>query len=260
MVKARVICFYNHKGGVGKTTMVAAIAGELVAKGKKVILIDTDSQSNLTTQFYPTENPEVELADYLFEPQIGIRKIINLTKYPGLFIIPSRKLSIGGKMDKWTRSEATEIENRNAVKNLITEIKNTITDVDYIVFDMPPSYSELEKKVLLACDEVIPVLQIDKYSIDGLSDFFILLNKLKCGDEKPVLKRLIFNNYDKRKLVQKSIIPAIENLTLKNYLVPNDEAFRKAAMQSKAVQAIGGLKPETTEIIELITKNIMEEE
>ena len=60
----KTICFYNHKGGVGKTTLTAAIAGELVSEGKKVLMIDTDSQANLSSIF--CENVQYELADYLF--------------------------------------------------------------------------------------------------------------------------------------------------------------------------------------------------
>ena len=75
----KTICFYNHKGGVGKTTLTAAIAGELITKGKKVILVDTDSQAYLTSQFYPADpdSMEYELADYLYDnhrvSQAGLR-------------------------------------------------------------------------------------------------------------------------------------------------------------------------------------------
>lgn len=253
----KTICFYNHKGGVGKTTITAAVAGELITKGKKVIIIDTDSQANLSSQFYPTDEIEYEFADYLYDNSIGVSTIISRTKYDNLFIIPSKKLSAGGKLDKWARGEATEIENRNAIKNFLAELSTL--NPDFVLFDMPPSYSELDKKVLLSSDEVIPVLQIDKYSIDGLSDFFLLLTKLKSGDPKPILEKLIFNNYDKRKSVQKSLITTIDELTLKKYKIPNDEIFKKAALQQKAVQALDRMKPDTTVVLEEIANDILGE-
>ena len=61
---------------------------------------------------------EYEFADYLYDNSIGVSTIISRTKYDNLFIIPSKKLSAGGKLDKWARGEATEIENRNAIKRL----------------------------------------------------------------------------------------------------------------------------------------------
>ena len=45
---AKIISFANHKGGVGKTTAVATIAGILASRGKKVLLVDLDAQANLT--------------------------------------------------------------------------------------------------------------------------------------------------------------------------------------------------------------------
>ena len=157
----------------------------------------------------------------------------------------------------------TEFENFSVIVSSM-RIDNFISELatlspDFILFDMPPSYSELDKKVLLGSDEVIPVLQIDKYSIDGLSDFFLLLTKLKSGDPKPVLEKLIFNNYDKRKAVQKSLITTIDELTLKKYKVPNDEIFKKAALQQKAVQALDRMKPDTTEVLETIVNDIIGE-
>ncbi|HRG62253.1 MAG TPA: AAA family ATPase [Burkholderiales bacterium] len=45
---SKVISFFNHKGGVGKTTLAHNIAWHLANKGKKVLLIDADPQCNLT--------------------------------------------------------------------------------------------------------------------------------------------------------------------------------------------------------------------
>jgi cellulose biosynthesis protein BcsQ len=48
------IALFNHKGGVGKTTLTVNIADALADQGKRVLLVDADSQCNLTA-FYLTE-------------------------------------------------------------------------------------------------------------------------------------------------------------------------------------------------------------
>jgi cellulose biosynthesis protein BcsQ len=47
--KAKRIAIYNHKGGVGKTTLTVNIAYALTELGKKVLLVDSDPQCNLTS-------------------------------------------------------------------------------------------------------------------------------------------------------------------------------------------------------------------
>jgi chromosome partitioning protein len=44
----KIISFFNHKGGVGKTTVAHNLATALTREGKNVLLIDADPQMNLT--------------------------------------------------------------------------------------------------------------------------------------------------------------------------------------------------------------------
>ena len=58
---SKVIAVANNKGGVGKTTTVAALAYAWSAKGYKVLLVDLDSQANLTLVTSPTPLDEIEV-------------------------------------------------------------------------------------------------------------------------------------------------------------------------------------------------------
>lgn len=246
------ICFYNHKGGVGKTSVTGAIAGELIMQGKKVLMIDTDSQGNLSTQFMNGSEIENELADYLYDDSIGLDNVIRKTRYDNLYIIPTRKLSNKGQLDKWVQREAG-VETAGAISKMLRNLQKY--SFDYVLFDMPPSYTELDKMVLKAADEVIPILQIAKTSMDGLVDFYVQLKKIKDDSEKPICKKLIFNQYEKAKAVQKALLPNIEALKSSKYLIPTDQVFKKAELQCMAIQEIGP-KKETSEVLNQIIKDI----
>src|ERR1700683_1962016 len=47
--RAKRIALFNHKGGVGKTTLTVNVAAALAALGKRVLLVDADPQCNLTS-------------------------------------------------------------------------------------------------------------------------------------------------------------------------------------------------------------------
>lgn len=253
----KTICFYNHKGGVGKTTIVAAVAGELISEGKKVLMIDTDSQANLSSIF--CENPQYELADYLFNSKNPalLKQVIQETKYDNLFIIPSKKLSAGGRIDLWTVSQAGAEENRNVIKNLVKLIE--ACGIDFVLIDMPPSYSALDKKFLLAADEVIPILRIDTFSVEGIKDFYLLLEQLKDGDEKPYFKKYIFNCKDLRTSIQRSLLVNIQEIKFKKYIVPTDSIFEKSKATKQLIQAMSGTKTETQIVLTEIAADIMNE-
>ncbi len=249
------ICFYNHKGGVGKTSLTGAISCELILNNKRVLMVDTDSQGNLSTQFMNGTEIQNEIADYFTDYSIGLEKCIYNTRYDNLFIAPSRKISEKGKLNDWATSEAGKLENRDALNFLAEDAQKL--GFDYLIFDMPPSYSELDKKVMLCSDEIIPVLQIAQTSIDGLVDFYQLLTKLKGRSEKPLCNKLIFNQYQKYKAVQKALLPSIEQLPSKTYFIPNDEAFRKSELRKVALQEIG-MKKDTQEVFSQILSEIMD--
>ena len=255
MYRVKTFCIYNNKGGVGKTSVTGAISVELVIKGKRVLMVDTDTQANLTKQFLSGVTIDYELADFLYDDSLGLKNCIYSTNYDNLFIIPTKDRIRKGRLFEWNTSGVLD-ERKDDVVNYLVEDAQKL-GFDYFIFDTPPSLSKATQKYIKASDEVIPVLQIAKSSLDGLANFYIDLKELRGRKEKPICNKMIFNQYEKSKAVQKALLPGIMELQNKKYLIPVDQGFKKAELQCVALQELG-MKNETQEVLNQIISDIEE--
>ena len=83
----------NQKGGVGKTTTVISLAGLLVERGFRVLLIDTDPHASLTSYLqYDSDQLPVSLYDLFQEPaqnKAQLEQVILPTEIDNLSLIPA---------------------------------------------------------------------------------------------------------------------------------------------------------------------------
>lgn len=254
------VVVYNHKGGVGKSTICSALATELVMRGKKVLIIDTDSQAHLTARFITEDKIEKEFADYLFEEKEKdsvLKLAITKTLYKNLYIIPTRKLSDHGRIDAWSVKAGSDLSCQKVFKKLLATLSTL--GLDFVLFDMPPSYTVLNQLTIAACDEILPVLKIDADSITGFTDFYKLLEELKDGEDKPYLRTIIFNDQNKSRKNQNELLPSIEKMPLEKIIFPHDEAFETSRRLRKAVQTLK-LKKETKECLERLALKLINDE
>ena len=76
----KIIAVSNNKGGSGKTTLVSNIGYALAQRNKKVLLIDSDMQMNLTRSYDIGQDNEKNLYNALSKEE-NLRDYIKSTKY-----------------------------------------------------------------------------------------------------------------------------------------------------------------------------------
>ncbi|WP_197496012.1 ParA family protein [Methylomonas sp. DH-1] len=79
----KIVTFFNHKGGVGKTTLVHNLAFILAERGYRVLLIDADSQMNLTAAMYGLSTSIEYSMDDSSKWKENVQKYISFSEYIG---------------------------------------------------------------------------------------------------------------------------------------------------------------------------------
>ena len=172
----KAIAISNQKGGVGKTTTAAALASGLERTGRKVLLIDFDSQANLTMMM-ADQNPDsipIGVADIMTkiiedQPLAPMEGIIRITK--NLDLLPSN-IQLSGMENILVNALSRE----NILKMYVNEVKS---QYDYIIIDCLPSLGMLTINALAASDSVIIPVQPHFLSVKGLELLLKTIGKVK---------------------------------------------------------------------------------
>jgi len=187
----KLICLFNHKGGVSKTTTVFNLGWMLALKGKRVILADFDPQCNLTgiiggyngwedmRTLYDTPQPN-NVRDALapaFESQP--RQIIGANCFEVSPDVPSLLLlagHIGLSEYETTLGVAQELSGSLLpLRNLPGAIRYMLDATaskycaDYVLVDMSPSVGALNQNLLTTSDHFIVPLHPDYFSSMALN-------------------------------------------------------------------------------------------
>lgn len=161
----RVVAIANGKGGVGKTTLVAGLAGQIAAAGSRVLVVDTDPQGNLGRDlgYGPQDGGSLGLAITHGLPAEVLRDVRDR-----LDVIP-------GGPALWDVAPAfTSRGARGAslpgLGPALDRVRPTGTDDDYdiVLIDTPPGEPILQELVFAASDYLIIPTRSDEASLDGL--------------------------------------------------------------------------------------------
>ncbi len=235
----KAIAITNQKGGVGKTTTAINLSAAMAAMGKKILVIDTDPQGNMTSGFGINKN---EIENTVYELMLGScsteEAIIKNVK-EGIDMIASN-----------VNLAAVEIElvddsNRNFV--LRNEIEWVKDKYDYIIIDCPPSLSMLTVNALTTADTVLVPIQCEFYALEGLSQLIHTVNLVKNGLNPDLdMEGIVFTMYDSRTNLSAQVVENVkENVQTKVYETVIPRNIRLAEAPSYG-QPISDYDPKST--------------
>lgn len=156
----KIISFTNKKGGVGKTTTAINMAAYCADFGKKVLLVDIDSQGNATTGLgFSKSALKKSVYNVLIDDDLVSTNVLP-TQVKLLDILPANVDLSGAEVDLVYKKNRERI-----LKNALDKVKN---DYDYIFIDCPPSLGLLTINAWVASDSIIIPLQSEYYALEGV--------------------------------------------------------------------------------------------
>lgn len=193
--------FVNQKGGVGKTTSVINIGAYMALEGKKTLLVDFDSQGNMTSGVgVDRKKPTVyDLLAGRSSPADVVRK----TSVPRLFAIPA-SIDLSGATVELVEQKEREF----FLKSAIAPLKN---DYDYILIDCPPSLGLLTLNGLAAAEQVLIPLQCEYFALEGLTLLLQTVRRVQNSvNPSLVIGGIFFTMYDPRMRLPQDVVRQVK--------------------------------------------------
>jgi chromosome partitioning protein len=185
------IAIITCKGGTGKTTTAINLGHCLALSGKKVLIVDCDSQANVGMAFQ--KQPQKGLSELM---TTGDVEIVNLR--PNLYLIDSGGMRIVETELYLARQPERELR----LRQVLSKLHGT----DYVICDCPPAINLINVNVLNYVDGVVVPVSMDFFACEGAKKTIKLLDDIyaKIG-HKVELMGILATFYDVRTRVSKTI-------------------------------------------------------
>ena len=178
---------FNQKGGVGKTSITCNLAAAIASQGRKVLVVDLDSQANASRYLLGRDAEDVTktIADF-FTASLSFKLFQNAlddclykTPHDNLWVIPAER-SLGELQPK--------LEARYKIFKLAEGIEKLCEQhaFDEVIFDTPPALNFYSMSALIASERVLIPFDCDAFSAEALDRVMEIVEEVRL-DHRPNL-------------------------------------------------------------------------
>lgn len=224
-----IISIINVKGGVGKTTTVVNLAGQFAEHQHKVLLVDNDSQSNLS-QILNVES-KYNLYDLYSNPKVEVEDCI--VKYNDFIDVIPNSIESATLENELHNKITREL----ILKNKFNRFKNTYS---IILIDNSPFLGTLTTNAMCVSNYYISVIDNSTSALQGLNLVDRLVKSVKEENVTDIkLLGILRNNFDKKTIFSKQINEVIDEEFEKDIfktIIYNSIKYKEAAASNKTIQ------------------------
>jgi chromosome partitioning protein len=198
---ARKIAITNQKGGVGKTTTALGLAAAFQLKGKKVLLVDLDTQGNASAA----------LGLILEQDTSTLKELLSEKGNPSSYIVSTDFMDIIPSNNSLKDIEQDLLQNEtfDLLKRCLAPIEE---NYDFILFDCPPSFNVFTINGLVAADEYIIPVDVGYFAILGLKQLLEEIDQIKQKLNPSLsLMGVLASKFDKRTTLSDQVLETLKN-------------------------------------------------
>lgn len=194
--------FVNQKGGVGKTTSAINIGAYLAEAGKTVLLVDFDSQANLSSGVGIGGEDANPGAYELIAGLAPLETVIRPTPVSGLYLVPA-SIDLSGASVELIGQEERDFFLRKA-------LEPAKKNYDFILIDCPPSLGVLTLNGIAAADAVLIPMQCEYFALEGLSHLLQTIKRIqKSLNPELDIGGIFFTMYDPRTRLAQQVVKEV---------------------------------------------------
>ena len=230
---SQIIAIANNKGGVGKSTTTANLSHALALKGKKVLVVDADPQSNTSKIFVGPDCEDFTLYNVLLGENPS--KCIYPTPYENVDCLPNIPKTATLEIDLYKDIASNNLLLRKQLRDMVKR------EYDICLIDCPPNLGLFVMQALICSDCVIvPIECGSRFSIEGLDAALNHIEAVqKTLNTDLYFLRLLVNKVDMRSAMDKTAVAGIrkqfgEQMVFETTIPRNDE-FKKAEDNYKTI-------------------------
>lgn len=177
----KMLAVYHNKGGVGKTTTVINLAAALTKKGKRVLVIDLDSQANTTFAVglvkFNDEVSDTLKDNYVYQVianknEYPVSEVARKSEFtdPPFYVIPSH-------IDLMEHEQEL-IQQPQALTRLLKKLDGVRNEYDIVLIDTPPSLNLYARIALITADYLLIPSDLRPFANEGLRNVRRFVNEI----------------------------------------------------------------------------------